>query len=77
MIFGNTVVHCPNAKECYCNVFGLCNLECGGEDKCGERWAFPPSAVLPQGWPGTGWNGEVQDEEALTHLRNTSLSLTT
>ncbi|CAG8957474.1 hypothetical protein HYFRA_00011455 [Hymenoscyphus fraxineus] len=76
IIFGKEAVHCPNAKECYCNVFGLCNLDCGEEGTCGNRWVLPPSSTLPQGWPARGWNGESQDEATLARLRNSSMSPT-
>lgn len=71
IVFGKPAVHCPNAAECYCRTFGLCNLECG-VDKCGERWAYPPFATLPKGWPQVGWNGEVRSEEEIAAMRNVS-----
>ena len=73
MIFGKSAVHCPNAKKCYCNTFGLCNLECG-ESKCGERWAYPPFAMLPKGWPTIGWNGETRDQEFIASQRNVAVA---
>ena len=53
IIFGKEGVHCPNAQDCYCNVFGLCNMECT-EEKCGDRWPYPPYSSLPKGWPNIG-----------------------
>ncbi|KAH8679831.1 hypothetical protein BGZ60DRAFT_400758 [Tricladium varicosporioides] len=72
-IFGKEYVHCPNAKDCYCNIFGFCNLECGEKGKCGERWPFPPSSSLPDGWPGVGWKGEVRDQTVLASLRGVAV----
>lgn len=74
MIFGRPAVHCPNASECYCLTFGLCNLTCTA-DKCGERWPFPPYATLPPGWPQVGWNGEHRSQELLAALQNNSMTL--
>jgi hypothetical protein len=76
IIFGKPYTHCPNAKECYCNLFGLCNLDCGGEgeEKCGERWPYPPAATLPKVWPTIGWDGESRGPDALEGLRNVTIS---
>lgn len=60
MIFGMEPVHCPNAAECYCNIFGLCDLSCN-EAECEGRYMLPRWSNLPQGWPYTGWNGQPQD----------------
>jgi len=76
MIFGKPSVHCPNAKECYCKTYGLCNLECEEESKCGERWPFPPYSTLPKGWPTVGWDGENRSPGVLPGLRNVSISST-
>jgi hypothetical protein len=73
IIFGKPPVHCPNAKECYCNTFGLCDLECNNDSGCGERWAYPPFATLPQGWPVIGWNGETRSPEDLDNMRNIAM----
>ncbi|RFU28377.1 hypothetical protein B7463_g7972, partial [Scytalidium lignicola] len=73
MIFGKPNQHCPNAKDCYCNTYGLCNLACSEDGRCGERWPFPPYASLPNGWPTNGWKGEARDEESLAIMRNVSM----
>jgi hypothetical protein len=73
LIFGKKAVHCPNAKECYCKTYGLCDLECNEEGKCGERWPYPPFSTLPTGWPTNGWDGEVRDEVKLAELRRTAM----
>ncbi|KAJ9302949.1 hypothetical protein DTO271G3_323 [Paecilomyces variotii] len=61
MIFGMEPVHCPDVAQCYCNVFGLCNLNCDGPDSCDNRYILPPYSTLPKGWPYKGWDGEDQD----------------
>ncbi|KAJ5146541.1 Lipase class 3 [Penicillium bovifimosum] len=61
MIFGKEPVHCPNAAECYCKVFGLCDLNCPWEGGCDDRYALPPFSSLPKGWPNVGWKGQAQD----------------
>lgn len=68
-IFGRPPVHCPNVQECYCKTYGLCNLNCPEDYRCGERWHFPPSASLPQGWPEFGWKGEFRTPEQLAEMR--------
>lgn len=72
IIFGKAAVHCPNPKECYCNTFGLCELECE-EDGCGERWPYPPSATLPDGWPTVGWEGQIRDKDFIEAQRNVAM----
>ncbi|KAJ5837138.1 Lipase class 3 [Penicillium robsamsonii] len=61
MIFGKDPVHCPNAQECYCKVFGLCDLTCPWEGGCDDRYSLPPFSSLPKGWPKIGWKGQAQD----------------
>ncbi|KAF9886467.1 hypothetical protein FE257_011373 [Aspergillus nanangensis] len=61
MIFGQDPVHCPSAEECYCKVFGLCDLSCPNDSECQGRYVLPPFASLPKGWPYIGWNGQPQD----------------
>ncbi|KAA6406692.1 MAG: class 3 [Lasallia pustulata] len=54
MIFGMPAVHCPNAKECYCETFGWCNETCY-VDRCEGRYTLPPYSTMPKGWPEEGW----------------------
>ncbi|KAJ5649215.1 Lipase class 3 [Penicillium longicatenatum] len=61
MIFGQPPVHCPAAGDCYCNVFGLCNLNCPNDAVCDNRYVLPPFSSLPKGWPFLGWKGQEQD----------------
>ncbi|KAL2163016.1 hypothetical protein VTH06DRAFT_6852 [Thermothelomyces fergusii] len=60
IIFGKEAVFCPSAAACYCNLYGLCDLTCD-EGACEGRYAFPPFATLPRGWPRVGWAGEERD----------------
>ncbi|KAL2213152.1 hypothetical protein CC79DRAFT_1391123 [Sarocladium strictum] len=57
MIFGKKAVHCPDAGDCYCKLYGLCDLECRN-DKCEGQYILPPFATLPKGWPKIGWQKE-------------------
>ncbi|KAF2087460.1 hypothetical protein K490DRAFT_73836 [Saccharata proteae CBS 121410] len=59
MLFGKNAVHCPSAADCYCNVFGLCDLECDTQQEgmCKGRYTLPPYSSLPEGWPYVGWDG--------------------
>ncbi|KAL2350570.1 hypothetical protein BJ546DRAFT_811448, partial [Cryomyces antarcticus] len=61
MIFGQKAQHCPRAEDCYCNVFGLCDLRCEKEDSCEGRYTLPPFSTLPQGWPEVGWNDQPRN----------------
>jgi len=63
MIFGKDAVHCPSPKECYCRVFGACDLECE-TSSCSGRYILPPFSSLPQGWPLVGWEGESRNRSA-------------
>lgn len=74
IIFGKPAVHCPDARVCYCNTYGLCNLKCEEEGKCGNRWPFPPFATLPKGWPTVGWDGESRSDETLDDMRHIAVS---
>lgn len=61
MIFGHDAVYCPNAKTCYCQLYGLCNLTCTAGGTCGSQYTLPPYSTLPVGWPEIGWDGEVRN----------------
>ena len=58
IIFGKNAVHCPIAKECYCNLYGLCDLRCEDEGTCREQYKLPKHTDMPKGWPEFGWDGE-------------------
>lgn len=68
IIFGKPAVQCPSAEDCYCNTFGLCDLECANERGCGERWPYPPSSTLPKAWPYVGWEGEIRGPKMLAEM---------
>ncbi|KAM5362677.1 hypothetical protein ACJZ2D_012422 [Fusarium nematophilum] len=57
VIFGQKAVHCPNAADCYCQNYGMCNMKCE-DDKCESQYILPPFSTLPKGWPRLGWKGE-------------------
>ncbi|KAI1442498.1 hypothetical protein F5Y02DRAFT_257064 [Annulohypoxylon stygium] len=57
IIFGKEARHCPSAKECYCNVFGMCDLLCT-DATCEGRYTLPPYSTLPEEWPLFGWDHE-------------------
>ncbi|KAI1437852.1 hypothetical protein GGR50DRAFT_610056 [Xylaria sp. CBS 124048] len=61
IIFGKEAVHCPVAKTCYCDVFGLCDLDCEEEGSCLGRYTLPPYSTLPEGWPLVGWEQEERE----------------
>ncbi|KAL4864512.1 hypothetical protein BDV12DRAFT_176054 [Aspergillus spectabilis] len=61
MIFGKDAIHCPSAEECYCKVFGLCDLTCPSKEACDNRYELPRYSTLPDGWPYKGWLGQKQD----------------
>ncbi|KAL5340644.1 hypothetical protein BJX70DRAFT_360806 [Aspergillus crustosus] len=60
MIFGKDAIHCPSAEECYCKVFGLCDLTCPSAGACNDRYMLPKYSTLPDGWPYKGWIGQKQ-----------------
>ena len=64
VILGQDSVYCPTAQDCYCNVFGLCELDCPTADACAGRYLLPPYSNLPQGWPYRGWHGQHQDPDS-------------
>ncbi|THY64145.1 hypothetical protein D6C97_02761 [Aureobasidium pullulans] len=61
IIFGKGAVFCPNTEICYCEVFGLCDLQCEDEGHCREQYTLPPFSTLPEGWPWSGWDGAWQN----------------
>jgi hypothetical protein len=74
IIFGKPPEHCPNAKACYCNIYGLCALECHGEGHCGGQWVYPQFSTLPLGWPRVGWDGESRDDATLEQIRSIAVA---
>ncbi|KAK4241877.1 hypothetical protein C8A03DRAFT_11876 [Achaetomium macrosporum] len=57
IIFRKEAVFCPSAAECYCKLYGLCNLRCD-EYQCDGRYVLPKYSTMPDGWPRFGWSGE-------------------
>ncbi|KAK7921374.1 hypothetical protein PG985_009396 [Apiospora marii] len=59
IIFGKESVHCPSARACYCDLWGLCDegLSCT-DGACEGRYTLPKIATLPDQWPVLGWEGE-------------------
>lgn len=64
VIFGKKAVHCPNAADCYCQNYGLCDMKCDA-DKCDGQYILPPFSTLPKGWPHLGWKGEDRNWKGL------------
>ncbi|KAK5723542.1 hypothetical protein LTR15_005240 [Elasticomyces elasticus] len=62
ILFGKPAYFCPDAKECYCKKWGLCDLDCDREGWCNGRiWQNPQKNApiglpppLPSGWPASG-----------------------
>lgn len=61
ILFGKPPIHCPSAAECYCNVFGLCDLKCQEIGMCDGRYILPPFSTLPNGWPYVGWDSNPRE----------------
>lgn len=51
-------MYCPSAADCYCKVYGMCDLPNCEEGECDGQYDLPPYSTLPQGWPLVGWDGE-------------------
>lgn len=59
IIMGKPFEYCPDAKSCFCDKFGLCDLTCPEVGRCEKRYQLPQYATIPNGWPeqGSGANG--------------------
>ena len=45
---------CPRANECYCRLYGRCDLEgCSSPGHCRGQYVFPPDLRLPDDWTAT------------------------
>ncbi|KAF2716802.1 hypothetical protein K431DRAFT_289086 [Polychaeton citri CBS 116435] len=45
---------CPRADECYCRLYGRCNLDgCSAPGYCFGQYAIPPDFKLPEDWGKT------------------------
>ncbi|KXS96745.1 hypothetical protein AC578_9008 [Pseudocercospora eumusae] len=67
IVFGKEPVFCPNAKQCYCDLFGVCDLHCEEEGVCRAMYTLPEFSVLPEGWPDIDWDGNWRN---VTELRS-------
>ena len=61
IIFGRDAVHCPDAQQCYCKMYGLCALNCVEPGVCDAYYTLPSTTRFPEGWPEVGLNGEPQN----------------
>lgn len=41
---------CPTAADCYCRLYGFCNLENCDDDHCYGRYKIPPNFKIPDDW---------------------------
>lgn len=68
VIFGQPVLNCAvSAQQCYCEKFGLCELDCKERGRCEGMYWIPPGyylglARLPEGWPEKGQGGAWPEE---------------
>ncbi len=44
---------CPRAEECYCRLYGRCNLERCAAGSCYGQYRLPPDLKLPKDWADT------------------------
>ncbi|OCT52289.1 hypothetical protein CLCR_08723 [Cladophialophora carrionii] len=45
---------CPRADECYCRLYGRCNLPgCNSPGRCAGQYRIPPDFKLPADWPAS------------------------
>lgn len=48
----NTVA-CPRASDCYCRLYGLCDLENCSDGHCYGQYKIPPDYKIPDDWAST------------------------
>ncbi|KAK4540501.1 hypothetical protein LTR36_009139 [Oleoguttula mirabilis] len=44
---------CPRADDCYCRLYGRCNLEGCNDGGCHGQYVLPPDFSLPEDWAAT------------------------
>lgn len=44
---------CPTAQECYCRLYGWCNLQCTNPGSCRGQYSVPQYYKLPDNWADT------------------------
>jgi hypothetical protein len=74
IIFGKPVVHCPNAIDSYCLLYGKCEMRFCTQAGCLYQWDSPLFQELPVGWPEIGWAGEHRSPHVLEELRRQPLA---
>ncbi|EED15671.1 conserved hypothetical protein [Talaromyces stipitatus ATCC 10500] len=44
---------CPRAADCYCRLYGICNLDNCNDGHCYGRYEIPPDFRIPDDWAAT------------------------
>lgn len=44
---------CPNASDCYCELYGRCGLSGCTKEGCNHQYSVPPNFALPENWAAT------------------------
>ncbi|KAJ5683257.1 hypothetical protein N7462_006422 [Penicillium macrosclerotiorum] len=44
---------CPSAQDCYCRLYGRCDLQCPNPGTCKGQYKVPPYYRLPDDWEAT------------------------
>lgn len=44
---------CPSAGDCYCRLYGRCDLQCPNPGTCWGQYKIPPDYKLPSDWADT------------------------
>ncbi|KAJ5113510.1 hypothetical protein N7456_002044 [Penicillium angulare] len=44
---------CPSAADCYCRLYGRCDLQCSNPGTCKDQYKVPPNYKLPDDWAET------------------------
>jgi hypothetical protein len=44
---------CPSAKDCYCRLYGRCDLQCPNAGMCRGQYQKPKDFKLPDDWEAT------------------------
>lgn len=64
MKFSNIWQRCgalSECEQCYCDVYGICDVDCESEGVCRDQYTLPKFSVIPDGWPEYGWDGNWQN----------------
>ncbi|KAI5235773.1 hypothetical protein E4T43_09059 [Aureobasidium subglaciale] len=68
IIFGKEAAFCPLARQCYCKVFGMCNIPLEGPGTSKAMYSLPKFATLPDGWPWVGWDNQWQNATSVGYI---------